>query len=176
MALCVFVCVFIYLAFCVNPYPFDCTIVYVKKMVFPHRKHLPTLNYCKSRLCRTHLTFVSWGSPTFRTHENFVQPLTADENSLTCLKLSPSFYFRTIADVYEMYDNKMPTKYSEFTVYHCSPFLSSRLSNYKNESLFLKRLRILQEELQNKVKKVFVGSSFVVADLKQCFQLHCSEP
>ena len=40
---------------------------------------------CKSRIFRQHSIFVSWGSPTFRTHEIFVQPLTAAD-SLTCFE------------------------------------------------------------------------------------------
>ena len=70
----------------------------------------------KSRIFRMHSIFVSWGSPTFRTHENFVHPLTA-ANSLTCFRFFVCIlYFRTKAAAYEIYENKMHTNYSGFTV------------------------------------------------------------
>ena len=44
----------------------------------------------------------------------FVQPLTTAD-SLTCFELFVCFYFRTEAVAYEMYENKMHTKYFVFT-------------------------------------------------------------
>ena len=71
--------------------------------------------YLKSRIFGPHLTFVCRGSTAFRTHEINVQPLTAAA-FLTCFEHSYAFYFGTEAAVYEIYENKMDTKYSGFTV------------------------------------------------------------
>ena len=58
------------------------------------------------------LNFCTWGPPTFRTHEIFVQPSTAAD-SLTGFELLYAF---NLATMFEMYENKLHTKYSRFTV------------------------------------------------------------
>ena len=55
----------------------------------------------------------SWGPPTFRKHENFVQPLTA-ATSLTSTHFI--FFSMEATATYERYKNKMDMKYSEFMV------------------------------------------------------------
>ena len=64
---------------------------------------------------RTQFSYPGLGSPTFRTHEIFVQSLT-DADSLTCFVPFTCNFFRTEAAAYEIYENIMHTKYSGFTV------------------------------------------------------------
>ena len=64
------------------------------------------------------LNFRIWEPPAFRTHEIFVQTLTA-ANSLTCFDFLLHMIFCTEAAAYEMFEYKMHTKYSGFTVVHC---------------------------------------------------------
>ena len=74
--------------------------------------------YYKSRLSRTHYEiFVRWGPPTFHIHEIFVQSMIFNANETIALH-SYAWNFRRKPAVYEMYENKRPTKYSGFTVLH----------------------------------------------------------
>ena len=59
---------------------------------------------------------ISWESPAFRTHEIFVKPLMPCP-FLLALNFPYAIYYRTEATAYEIYENKMHTNYSGFTVY-----------------------------------------------------------
>ena len=73
------------------------------------------LEYCKSRIFRTHSIFVSWALRRF-VRMKFPYSRWPLRILWLALYLSHAFYFRTEAAAYEIYENNMHTKYSGFTI------------------------------------------------------------
>ena len=78
---------------------------------------MPYTYYCKSRIFRTHSIFVSWALRAFVCMK-FSYSRWPLRILWLALYLSHAFYFRTEAAAYEIYENKMHTKYSGFTVFY----------------------------------------------------------
>ena len=71
-----------------------------------------------SEIFRTHWIFIRWGSPTFCGHGFLYRRWPRRTLWLPrSLNFSYAFYFRTEDAAYEIYENKLHTKYFGFTVF-----------------------------------------------------------